>query len=164
MNLREKIESGRPAVNGRKESVRFLGQLVIKPHIIQDKLDFFRECTCGIRIKANIVRGIAQLMMGLVNVLLAIHDNHGRALISWLDDDISARAQGVQSQTFFSGKVVMGPMDKVIGVSSLGTNDLNIGLKGRNTILRGIQVLFTRKGSGSQVSVSRKNSRRRILQ
>ena len=40
----------------------------------------------------------------------------------------------------------MGPMDKVIGVSSLGTNELNIGLKGRNTILRGdtsaLQVLF----------------------
>ena len=92
MNLREKIESGRPAVNGRKEFVSFLGQLVIRPHIIQDKLDLLRECTCGIRIKANIVTGIAQLTMGLVNVLLAIHHNHGRALISWLDDDVSARA------------------------------------------------------------------------
>ena len=74
--------------------------------------------------------------MGLVDVLLAIHDNHGGALICRLDDDVSAGTQGIKSQTFFSREVVMGPVEKVIRVSGLGTNNLDIGLKGGNAILR----------------------------
>ena len=73
--------------------------------------------------------------MGLVDVLLAIHDNHGGALICRLDDDVSAGTQGIKSQTFISWEVVMGPVEKVIRVSGLGTNNLDIGLKGGNAIL-----------------------------
>ena len=51
----------------------------------------------------------------------------------------------------------MGPVDKVIGVSSLGTNDLNIGLKGRNTILRGDpSALHTEGFRVASVSVKEK--------
>ena len=136
MNLGEKIESGSPAVNGRKELVSFLGQLVTSPHVVQDELNLLGECTCGIRVKTCVVSGIIQLTMGLVDVLLAIHDNHGEALICRLDDDVSAGTQGIKSQTFFSREVVMGPVEKVIRVIGLGTNNLDIGLKGGNAILR----------------------------
>ena len=84
--------------------------------------------------------------MGLVNVLLTIHDNHSRALICRLDDDVSAGTQGVKSQAFFPGEVVMGPVEKVVRVSCLGTNNLNIGLKGGDTILRGNPSTFYAEG------------------
>ena len=56
------------------------------------------------------------------------------------------RTQGVESQAFFSGEVVIGPVDKVIRVSYLGTDNLNIGLKGGDTILRGNPSTFYTEG------------------
>ena len=69
---------------------------------------------------------VTELTHCFVNVLLAVHDNHPRALICRLDDDVLVSVEGVKCFMLFSGEVVTSPAGRIISLVNLGADNLYV--------------------------------------